>query len=578
MRSKSFKFLALICILISSIVFNPVTVAHAISLPAQINKQFTPIAIKVGNVSVLSVTIFNPNAFPLTAASWQDLLANVQPGIIIASPANITNNCGGTATGTAGSTTLSLTGGTVPAQVGSTPGQCTVTVDVTSNTTGNLINTIPANELVATGNDDGTILSITNTTPASATLNVGLVQPPTLSKSFTPSTVWVGQTSQLAISIRNNDPLITLTQASITDNLPANVFLANPVSPTLTNCGGGAALTAAAGGTSVTLTGSTIAPVTTCIIRVNVISNTQGTYRNTIPANSLQDGQNISNASPASATLNVQAVGLTKAFSPTSVAAGGTTTLTITLQNQTGSQYTGAAFTDNLPAPLTIASAPASPQCGGTITSTASSIQLSGGTIPAGSITTPGTCTITVQVTIPAGTPSGTVTNTIPAGALTTTQGVRNLRPATATVTIAGNDVRGVKTFSPATITAGGNSRLRLDIFAPGDTNLTNFALTDALPAGVTVSNSTAPAITGCGAAPPRVFTAPTGATSISLTNGLILAGQRCRIDVFVTSSAAGTYTNSIPPANITDTENRQPASALTSTLNVTGQANLSIA
>jgi LPXTG-site transpeptidase (sortase) family protein len=369
-----------------------------------------------------------------------------------------------------------------------------------------------------------------------------------------------------------------LTQASIADTLPANLFLANPVAPTLTNCGGAATLTAVSGGTTVTLNTATIAPVTTCTIHVNVISNTQATYRNTIPANRLQDQENISNASPASATLNVQAVGMTKAFLPTSVAAGGTTTLTITLQNPTGAPYTGAAFTDTLPAGLNVASAPASPQCGGTITSTLTSIHLAGGTIPAGSIATPGTCTITVQVIVPPGTPSGTATNTIPAGALTTTQGVTNLRPATATVTIAGSDLRGIKTFTPASIPAGGNSRLRLDFFAPGDTNLTNFSVTDNLPLGVTVSNSTAPAISGCGAAPPRVLTAVTGSNSISLTGGVVLAGQRCRIDVFVTGSTAAVYTNTIPPANVTDNEGRVPASSLTSNLTVTSQAGLSLA
>ena len=69
----------------------------------------------------------------------------------------------------------------------------------------------------------------------------------------------------------------------------------------------------------------------------------------------------------------------------------------------------------------------------------------------------------------------------------------------------------------------------------------------------------------------------PTRATTISLTNGLVLAGQRCRIDVYVTSSTLGLHTNTIPPANITNTENRVPAGDLTSTLTVTGGSNLSI-
>ncbi len=46
-----------------------------------------------------------------------------------------------------------------------------------------------------------------------------------------------------------------------------------------------------------------------------------------------------------------------------------------------------------------------------------------------------------------------------------------------------------------------GNSRLRLSIIAPADTALTNFSITDNLPLGVSVSNSSGPTFTGCGAA-----------------------------------------------------------------------------
>ena len=74
------------------------------------------------------------------------------------------------------------------------------------------------------------------------------------------------------------------------------------------------------------------------------------------------------------------------------------------------------------------------------------------------------------------------------------------------------------------------------------------------------------------------MLTATTGATSISLTNGLILAGQRCRIDVFVTGSTAGVYTNTIPPTNITNNENRVPSADLTANLTIGNVGNLSIA
>lgn len=546
--------------------------AQGLSFPAEINKSFNPISISSGGVSRLSVTVYNPNSFQLTNGAWSDNLVGVQPGISIANPVNMTNTCGGTVTAVAGTTSLSLTGGTVPPQVGATPGSCTVEIDVTSTTPGNLINTIPAGGFNSTGAGG---INITNTTPASATLQVGVVQSPTVSKSFTPTTVFVGQDSRLAITVRNTDLSTALTQASITDNLPAGVFLATPVSPTIANCGPAPVVTAVSGTSVVTLSNLTIAPNSSCTVRVSVRSNTSNIYNNTIPANAVQNQQGVTNGSPASAILNVQNIGLVKAFSPTDFQAGGTSTLTITLQNPTGTAYTGAALSDTLPvAPntnLTVVPGSATTTCaGGTASITLPrTVNLTGGTIPPGTPAAPGTCSITVQVTAPAGASAATYTNTIPAGTLTTTQGASNIAPAIANVSVyaTGTGVTGVKSFTPDTITAGDNSMMRILINAPADTNLTNFSITDNLPANVTVSNSTAPVLSGCGVG--AALNAATGATSVSLTGGTILIGTACTIDVWVTSTTVGVHTNTIPPANITNNENRRPVNPLTDDLTV---------
>jgi uncharacterized repeat protein (TIGR01451 family) len=573
MRKSIIPFLA--GILIVSILSAPSSNAHAQgpTFPAEMNKSFSPISIPAGGTASLHVSIFNPNAFPLTNAAWTDNLIGVQPGLVIANPVGLINTCGGSVTAVAGSTTLSLSGGTVPPQTGPTPGSCTVTINVTSLAVGNLINTIPTGELSASGGGG----TITNSSPASATLHVGGVQPPTVRKSFSSSTIWAGEISRLSLVISNNDPNTTLTQASLTDNLPANVFLANPVSPTLSGCGASASLTAVSGGTSVTLNNGTVAPNSTCTITVNVTSNVQGAYTNSIPANTLQTQQGLTNVTEAVTRLNVQEIGVSKRFSPGTLPAGGTTTLIITLQNPTSSPYTGVSLSDSLPAPLTVVNVTGN-SCGGTVSTTTNTINLTGGTIPPGSPTNPGTCSISVEVTAPSGTSFGTLRNTIPAGGLTTDQGIGNLRPASASVVVTSTEVAGIKSFSPSTIEAGGNSRLRIDIFAPSDTNLTNVSMTDNLPAGVTVSNSTPPSLTDCGAIPPLVFTAPTGATSISLTGGLILAGQRCRIDVYVTGNILGLHTNTISPANITNNENRTLTTDLNASLTVVNASNKSIA
>src|SRR5512138_1729321 len=96
--------------------------AQGLSFPAEMNKSFSPLSIEPGGVSRLDVTIYNPNLFELTSASWTDNLVGVQPGIFIASSPNISNTCGGTVSASPGGTTVSLSGGTVPPQVGDTPG------------------------------------------------------------------------------------------------------------------------------------------------------------------------------------------------------------------------------------------------------------------------------------------------------------------------------------------------------------------------------------------------------------------------------------------------------------------------
>jgi hypothetical protein len=110
--------------------------AQIITLPAEVNKGFSPLSIAPGATARLSVTVYNPNLFPIGNTSWTDNLIGVQPGLRIADPVGLTNSCGGSVSASPGATTLSLSGGTVPAQTGSTPGRCTVTVNVTSNTVG----------------------------------------------------------------------------------------------------------------------------------------------------------------------------------------------------------------------------------------------------------------------------------------------------------------------------------------------------------------------------------------------------------------------------------------------------------
>jgi uncharacterized repeat protein (TIGR01451 family) len=424
----------------------PQTVIAQVTISAQMNKSFTPISIIPGEISTLEIEIFNPNTYPLTNMSWTDNLVGVQPGMYIADNPNITNTCGGTVTANPGGTQISLSGGSVAAAVGLDFGSCLVRVDVSSITQGNLINRIPVGELQATG-DAG---SVSNTDPVEETLLVQSVDDPSVSKSFSPNTVWVGQSSQMTITVRNNDNTVTLTEVSLVDNLPAGVVLTDPLSVSLSNCGSGT-YTAASGGSSVTLNDATIAPGATCQIRASVVSNSADTYTNTIPvgevgtANGIQTKQGVTNASTASANLNVQSVGLSKSFSPTQIIAGETTTLTITLQNPTGSNYTGVKLDDVLPTTdLTIDAAETNCTSDNSTTSDPliisipndQTVSLIDGNIPAGDVVTPGSCTITAVVRAIPGAADQTHTNRIDPDTMVTDQGATNSNSAAANINV----------------------------------------------------------------------------------------------------------------------------------------------
>ncbi|HTX78440.1 MAG TPA: hypothetical protein VMC62_02180, partial [Longilinea sp.] len=584
--SYRFSLIATAVLLVTGLIaWQPSAVeAQTTSLPAQMNLQFSELTVPAGAPSVLSVTIYNPNYFELTLSSLPSAwYIDFPSGLVFTSTPDPQSTCGGVVSTTG--TRLSLSGGTVPAKSGITDGSCTVTVNVTSTIPSTYIPTIPANRLVST-DPTGTI-DITNTTPASATLLVNSVQPPSLTKSFAKNTMWVGETTVMSIRITNNDTNYSLSQVSLTDALPTNIMVSSPALPSgwSTNCGssvsvtgpGGSAL--AGGESSLTINNADINAGTTCTIKVNVTSVTPGSYLNTIPAHSIQSEQGVTNASAASAPLNVQPIGLTKSFSPTSFQSGGTSALTITLQNPSSTtDYTNAAFTDTLPAGVTLVLGSTSTTCaGGTITEASGSIHLSGATIPHGSTSTPGSCTVTGTVTSSI---AGTYTNSIGAGAMTaynpdSEQTVTNVIAATANlnVYVVGGGMStssSYKSFSPSTIAVGGTSTLSIHFTAPADTQLTNFTMTDALPDGVFVANPPSSS-SSCGG----TFTPAAGDTLLSFSGGTIAKGGSCTLSVRVTSnipnSPGSAYINTISPANISNDQNRSFTGTISASLTVTG-------
>lgn len=117
-----------------------------------------------------------------------------------------------------------------------------------------------------------------------------------------------------------------------------------------------------------------------------------------------------------------------KSFTPGSITAGGTSRLTVTLTNANAAAITNVAFTDTYPAGLVTATTPnLATTCGGTPSSTANSVSLANGTIPANS-----SCTVAIDVTAAT---DGVYVNDIPAGAVTSSTG-SNTASTTATLNV----------------------------------------------------------------------------------------------------------------------------------------------
>jgi LPXTG-site transpeptidase (sortase) family protein len=159
---------------------------------------------------------------------------------------------------------------------------------------------------------------------------------------------------------------------------------------------------------------------------------------------------------------------------------------------------------------------------------------------------------------------NGNLTNTIPAGAVTTANGVINIDPARASLTnLPGASVS--KFFSPTPISAGSYSALTITIQNTGSVAFTGMGLSDSLPgnlpAGLAIAGGSAPApVNNCGG----TLTAVSGTQLIELVNGTLAGNASCTIVVSITGSKVGDYQNTIAAgALITDqgVTNSLPAS-----------------
>ncbi|HAX69267.1 MAG TPA: hypothetical protein DCY14_06660, partial [Anaerolineae bacterium] len=270
-------------------------------------KAFYPPIVNPGGLSTLTITLTNTGASPLVNLTVTDILPTQ---VVVAPNPNASTTCGaGTLTDgsggalNGGDNSVRLNSGTIPAQVGSVAGICTITLDVQGLVTGTRTNTIPTTNVV------GTIQGTSSTMNAQAGATADLrVQNLTIEivKGFVPQLVYGGAVSTLNIELRNPNTAAVLTGITFVDNMPAGMIIADP--PLFTpsadgDCGPGATITGTPGTGTFTFSGGTLDAGEECTMSISVTMTVNGNLTNTIPAGAVTTFNGVTNGTPTSASL-----------------------------------------------------------------------------------------------------------------------------------------------------------------------------------------------------------------------------------------------------------------------------------
>src|SRR5947207_7062646 len=156
------------------------TAVLTVVAPPSIAKVFNPNTIALNATTSLTFTITNPaaNTVALTGVAFTDTLPT---GLTVANASATV--CGGTLT-TTNPTGIALSGATI-----NTNSQCQFSVTVTGATAGNYLNT--------TGN----VTSTNGGTGNTASANLTVVAPPTISKAFGAASIVLNATTSLTFTI-----------------------------------------------------------------------------------------------------------------------------------------------------------------------------------------------------------------------------------------------------------------------------------------------------------------------------------------------------------------------------------------
>lgn len=562
-----------------------------------VSTAFTPGTVAAGTPATMTITL--ANASPLNAITVGvddpiiDGLAAISPGYGLTVSGISLANCGtGSGTVTGDTRGVTITNAVVPAG-----GSCVATVTYTGS--------VPA------GAGSNVIQTYTNSIPvtnvhpadpnvignaASSQVNVAsqLTVDKVSSSINASSPIAPGNPVQYTVTLKNFS-LAALLNVHVQDTLPAGFtgLTGGAYAPSFSG--------ACTGPLTDTISGSPAAPTFTiasisggsgpnpasCVIvfyamvPANAALGSSSAYSNTIPAGAAGNGGNtVTNGNPSqTVTATVASViAVNKIYNPASTFEGTISRYTVTFTNLSASPLTAASFTETLPQlsatqQLVIAdTAAASSTCtGATVTAVSGTrtLSISGATIPARATNGTGaygTCTVSVNIVGPA----GTYNDVLVAGELTGTETLSDNTTRTAQSPLAGTGsttmvytsaLTAAKSFSPATISSGGTSRVTIRLTNTAAGTLNNVSVVDgtytqadgtvtpAMPAGMVLATPLYTHTT-CGGSP--VITGVAGAALVRLTGAVLPPSGACDFQFDVTATGPGNWTNTLGVDSVT--------------------------
>jgi uncharacterized protein (TIGR03437 family) len=487
-----------------------VAVNVSITGPPTISLNFGAGRIPVNAVTALSFTITNPNTSTLLhGIAFVD---NLPSGLAVATPNGLTGSCGGgTISASAGSASIVLSGGSL-----SGGASCTFSVNVTAS--------IDALQTNTTGN----ITSLEGGTGSTASASLLVINPPNLSASFGAPTIPMNVPVPLSFTVSNPNTSLTLDQITFLDVLPLGLLTANPTGLN-GSCSG---FTAWPDQQNITLLNLSLAPGSSCTFLVNVVGNYP-----TLVLNDVVAGSSGGNSAHSTATLTIVAPAtVSMAFGASSIPLNTSALITFTLANKQNASVwlNGVGFTSALPSGLIVANPNGlTGSCpGGTINAVPGSnvVSLSGATIPKVQ-----SCSFSVDVTgIAAGMQVGSTT------AVTSIEGGSGTS-ASASITVVAPPALAL-TFGTPNLALNAATTLTFTIANPAANTvaLNGVALTDNLPAGLSVPDGVSPV---CGGTLSVV-----GGNTIVLSGATISINSSCQFSLSVTGTRSGLWNNVASP------------------------------